>query len=111
MQALLGWAVLSKFGWRWLLGISSVPLFGLTLLYPVIPESPYWLAAIGKTEEAQQVLARVARINKTSLPTGALQCTTGEVGEPIKPSWPFSVIAVGGHWQGGKPLLHFSRQA
>lgn len=78
MQALLGWAVLSKFGWRWLLGISSIPLFGLTLLYPVIPESPYWLAACGRTEKAQEVLARVARVNKTSLPPGALQCSTEE---------------------------------
>ena len=72
-QALLGWAVLSTMGWRWLLGISSIPLLGLLLLYPVLPESPYFLAAVGQTQEAQEVLATVARINKKAMPPGSLK--------------------------------------
>lgn len=73
LQALLGWAVLADLGWRWLLAISSIPLFLLMLLYPVVPESPYWLAAAGHTEKAQIILAKVARVNRTSLPPGRLK--------------------------------------
>ena len=72
-KALLGWAVLSTMGWRWLLGISSIPLLGLLLLYPVLPESPYFLAAVGQTQQAQEVLATVARVNKKAMPPGSLK--------------------------------------
>ena len=76
---MLGWAVLSTMGWRWLLGISSIPLLGLLLLYPVLPESPYFLAAVGQTQQAQEVLATVARINKKAMPPGSLKRTAAVV--------------------------------
>ena len=79
-QALLAWAILSSWGWRWLLGLSCIPLLGLLLLYPVLPESPYFLAAMGRTQEAQAVLTKLARINKRPLPPGILK----QAAAPVK---------------------------
>lgn len=72
-QAGLGWAILTPLGWRWLLAVSSIPLFFLAALYPVIPESPYWLVAAGRATDAQEALARVARVNKRDLPARSLK--------------------------------------
>lgn len=72
MQAGLAWAILSNLGWRWLLGLSSFPLLLLLLLFPIIPESPFYLAATGQQEQAEAVLERIARINHGSLPEGVL---------------------------------------
>ena len=74
-QALLAWGVLSSWGWRWLLGLSAIPLLGLLLLYPLIPESPYFLVVSGRPAQAQAVLARLARLNcgGKALPPGRLE--------------------------------------
>ena len=73
VQAGLAWGILSDWGWRWLVAISSVPLLLLMLLYPLLPESPYWLLAMGRTQEVQAMLSRIARINGRDLPPGRLQ--------------------------------------
>lgn len=67
-EAGLAWLVLGPLGWRWLLALSSLPLFLLTLLFPLLPESPFFLASIGRTASAQQVLEQVARANSKPLP-------------------------------------------
>lgn len=72
-EAGIAWLVLPTLGWRWLLGISAVPQVLLVLLYPLLPESPYWLASKGRQLAAEKVLAKVARINKASLPSGSLE--------------------------------------
>ena len=72
-QAGLAWAVLSTAGWRWLLGLSSLPLLMLLLLFPFIPESPYYLAITGQQDRAEAVLQRVAAVNHSSLPAGVLR--------------------------------------
>lgn len=71
-EALLAWAVMPSLGWRWLLGLSSVPLLVLLVFYPFVPESPRYLAAKGKAEEALEVLKKVAHVNQKSLPVGQL---------------------------------------
>ncbi len=73
MQAGLAWGILSDWGWRWLVAISSVPLLLLMLLYPLLPESPYWLLAMGRTQEVHALLTRIARMNGRELPPGRLQ--------------------------------------
>lgn len=65
--------MLTRLGWRWLLAVSSIPLLCLALLYPILPESPYWLAATGRTQEALTALQNVARINNTAMPAGTLR--------------------------------------
>ena len=74
-EAGLAWLVLGPLGWRWLLALSSLPLFLLTLLFPLLPESPFFLASVGRTASAQQVLERAARANGRSLPK-VIQFTT-----------------------------------
>ena len=59
-------------GWRWLLGLSSVPLAILLLFYAVVPESPRYLAAKGETEKAYKVLQQMAKVNCKPLPQGRL---------------------------------------
>ena len=55
------------------MAISSLPLLLLMLLYPLLPESPYWLLAMGRTQEVQALLTRIARMNGRELPPGRLQ--------------------------------------
>ena len=58
------------------MAVSSLPLLGLALLYPILPESPYWLAATGRTQEAEVALQKVARVNKSAMPRGSLRNST-----------------------------------
>ena len=52
---------LERYGlsWRWMLGVEAVPavLYGLLLF--TIPQSPRWLAARGRDNEALEVLQRI----------------------------------------------------
>ena len=59
----MAWAVLPTLGWRWLLALSAAPLLILLALYPLLPESPLWLASRGRYAEAEAVLQRVAAVN------------------------------------------------
>ena len=62
-EAVLAWLILPRLGWRWLLTLSALPMGILLIGYPWLPESPHWLAAQGRMKEAEQVVARVARVN------------------------------------------------
>ncbi|KAK9821616.1 hypothetical protein WJX81_008270 [Elliptochloris bilobata] len=73
VEAALAWGVLTRLGWRWLLALSSIPLLALTVLYPVLPESPFFLAATGRTSAAAAVLQHMARANGRPLPPLTLQ--------------------------------------
>lgn len=52
------WNVAS--GWRWMLGAEVLPAAGLCALLLSAPESPRWLLAAGRREEARTVLERIA---------------------------------------------------
>lgn len=69
-------------GWRWLLGLSSVPLAILLLFYSVVPESPRYLAAKGETEQALKILQQMAKVNCRPLPQGRLVQTQPLLGDP-----------------------------
>ena len=68
LEAALAWIVLSTLGWRWLLMFSSVPLFVLVFGYPWLPESPYWLVAKKRFEEAEYLVTKIAKYNKIESP-------------------------------------------
>lgn len=61
-QSELAWVAssgLDKAGWRWMLGVETVPavIYGLALMF--VPESPRWLAMHGRDTEALGVLENV----------------------------------------------------
>ncbi len=52
-----------ELGWRYLLAFSTLPLLVFVVLSPWhVPESPLYLAASGRKEEAEQQIARVCLI-------------------------------------------------
>ncbi|GMH42232.1 hypothetical protein BSKO_10151 [Bryopsis sp. KO-2023] len=71
-EAALAWAILPTLGWRALLMFSTAPLVLLLVLFPFLPESPRFLVNKGRIEEAEVILARIARINRKTLPPGRL---------------------------------------
>ena len=89
-EASLAWVILpnlpANLGWRWLLGVTAVPLLLIVAVYPQIPESMrYYLVKVsfglnryhkrfadslwqGKARDALEVLKTVAQDNKQPLP-------------------------------------------
>lgn len=54
--------------WRFLTLTVSLPLLLLFSCYFVLPESPRWLIAVGKTREAARILKTIARVNGHNIP-------------------------------------------
>ncbi|MCS3431246.1 sugar porter family MFS transporter [Klebsiella sp. BIGb0407] len=46
-------------GWRWMFGSGIVPALAFLILMFFVPESPRWLARVGKNERAHQMLKRI----------------------------------------------------
>lgn len=59
-------------GWRWLLAFSAVPSAVLLIFYTTAPESPRYLCRRGRTDEALEILERIAKLNHAELPSGLL---------------------------------------
>ncbi|QGK71817.1 sugar porter family MFS transporter [Allosaccharopolyspora coralli] len=45
--------------WQWMLGVAAVPALVYLVVASLIPESPRYLVAVGQTERARSVLARI----------------------------------------------------
>jgi sugar porter (SP) family MFS transporter len=58
-NAVIGTMGLGEAEWRWKFGVSGVPAIVFLLLLLRIPNSPRWLVARGRTDEARAALARV----------------------------------------------------
>ncbi|KAL3145940.1 hypothetical protein ABBQ38_015300 [Trebouxia sp. C0009 RCD-2024] len=86
LEAGLAWLVLDSLGWRWLIGLSSIPLGLLMVLYPLLPETPYWLVLNGDLAAAEAVLQRMARINGVPLPESGLVLDSKKPQAVDKPS-------------------------
>jgi MFS family permease len=73
LEAALAWGIMLQLGWRWQVGLTAVPAGLMLLVWPVLPESPRWLLAQARREEAHQVLRLMARWNGGTLPPGQLR--------------------------------------
>ena len=54
--------------WITLQLVAHLPIFALLGLYFLVPESPRWLIAVGRTEEAKVIIQKGAEINGRTLP-------------------------------------------
>ncbi|KAK1418348.1 hypothetical protein QVD17_27491 [Tagetes erecta] len=72
LEASLAWSVMPSFGWRWLLGLSTIPSLLVLLFYNQVPESPRYLCTKRRLTEAQNILNKGATLNQKQLPVGTL---------------------------------------
>ena len=72
-EALLARVVMPELGWRYLVAFSTLPLFAFVVAAKWLPESPMYLSVIGKHEEVDREMKRMARINgKPEVTAGVL---------------------------------------
>ena len=63
VAAALAWLLVPTLGWRWLLATSAIAGALVFWVRLRVPESPRYLAATGRVDEAEAVLGQVAREN------------------------------------------------
>ena len=80
LEAALAWRVMIAFGWRWQVGLTALPAGLMLLVYPCLPESPRWLLAQGREDDAQAVLDRIARWNRVTPLAGSLRADAADLG-------------------------------
>ena len=59
VATLLSPLIVPTLGWRWMLGLGGLPLMLVPLVWVTLPESPRWLARIGRLEDANRALAKL----------------------------------------------------
>jgi putative MFS transporter len=59
--------VVPAFGWQYMFVIGAVPAFLVLFMQRQLPESPRWLAARGRTKEAEAALSFIERATENSL--------------------------------------------
>lgn len=67
---LLAWVTYLVRDWVYLSLVTSAPFMLYSIYWFFLPESPRWLLAKGKLDEASEILERLARINNRELPEG-----------------------------------------
>nr|XP_018673260.1 synaptic vesicle 2-related protein [Ciona intestinalis] len=77
-EVALALIVMPRLGWRWLLGLSSLPLLLFSLACKWIPESPRYNVLSGNPDKAYDTLKRISITNKTAMPLGKLVCMRQE---------------------------------
>ena len=55
VEAILAFLVLPTLGFRWLIGLSSLPILLLSFAFPFVRESLQWLVAAGKSEVSDAI--------------------------------------------------------
>ncbi|XP_041816100.1 synaptic vesicle 2-related protein [Chelmon rostratus] len=71
-EVLLALWIMPTLGWRWLLGLSTIPTAVFVCFCFWLPESPRFDVLTGRTEKAVATLTRIAKENGKALPKGKL---------------------------------------
>jgi sugar porter (SP) family MFS transporter len=73
-------AYLLSFGehWRWMFASQAVPVFWLMVGLLLVPESPRWLAMIGRNVDALGVLARINGRSQAEKDLGEIRAELGD---------------------------------
>lgn len=79
-------------GWRWIIAVSSLGGLWALLIWRLVPESPYWLAAVGRREDARAVLQRLGGAGVVLPPAAQLRV------EPVERTGVWEVLR-GSHFQ------------
>ena len=53
----------------------------IQLYFRIIPESPRWLLSRGKTEQAEKIIQKCAKVNGVKLPENVIDKDTADEGE------------------------------
>jgi MFS transporter, putative metabolite:H+ symporter len=95
MSSLVGWAVIPTFSWRGMFIIGGVGALIAWWLRRKMPESPRWLEARGRYEDAEAVMQKIEKDNAVSNPEGKSAPIAHQMaGAPEeKPEWvPITVL-------------------
>ena len=95
------WLLLERHGWRVLVFVSTFPvLVALSFSVYLLPESPRWLLAKGKGNEAKEVILYALRMNNIVVAPFSLKSV-----HPPQPSSPTKIWELG-HWYVLCPLYY-----
>ncbi|XP_058473459.1 synaptic vesicle 2-related protein [Solea solea] len=71
-EVLLALWIMPTLGWRWLLGLSTIPMVLFLCFCFWLPESPRFDVLTGKRDKAEATLRSIAKQNGTVMPRGTL---------------------------------------
>lgn len=57
----IAYFLLPIFGWRWVFVVEALPAVWLVFVRRKVPDSPRWLEAVGRREEADRVMGQIER--------------------------------------------------
>lgn len=67
LASLAGYFVVPRYGWRPLFIIGGLPAALAVYLRWALPESPRWLASVGRTEKAEKAMVTIEQAVKRAL--------------------------------------------
>ncbi|XP_062874029.1 synaptic vesicle 2-related protein [Trichomycterus rosablanca] len=101
-EVLLAILVMPTLGWRWLLGLSTIPLFIFAILCFWLPESARYDVLSGNQEKALNTLKRIATENKVPMPLGKLivarQEDRGKISDLFLPQFRWTTVLLWFIW-------------
>jgi putative MFS transporter len=69
---ILAYTLLPLYGWRSLFVVEALPCLFVLAIRRLVPESPRWLAGVGRLDEAEKVMSEMERRVKLALKTDQL---------------------------------------